>query len=114
MTRYWCVNCDHNDCLQHGIEKNLWMMQYQFADEHGHLFQGDRKPAIRRNWQQLAKIKVGDWFVAYLKRNTFYAIGKVIAPRRSQTAQDVADTVEQYLERQRSHDHATGYVYYSP
>jgi hypothetical protein len=114
MTRYWCVNFNHDDCLQHGIAKNLWMMQYQYADSHGHTFQGDRKAAIQRNWKQLDKITAGDWFVAYLKRSTFYAIGKVITPRRPQTAHDFTDTIEHYLQEKNSHKHNTGYIYYTP
>lgn len=114
MARYWCVNFDFPDCLIHGIEKNLWLMQYQYADEKGHVFQDDRKAAIRRNWEQLAKVKPGDWFVAYLKTNTFYAIGQVITPRKTKTTQDVMDNIEDYLERKESHEHTKGCVYYSP
>lgn len=114
MTRYWCVNFDFPDCLIHGIKKNLWLMQYQYADDEGHVFQGDRKASIRRNWEQLANVSPGDWFVAYLKKNTFYAIGKVITPRRAKTTHDVTDTIEEYLERKQSHMYSKGCVYYTP
>lgn len=120
MTKYWCVNFDSEACLKHGIERNLWMMQYQYADDHGHEHQGHKKGAISRNWNQVGKIKPGHWFVAYLpgKRavtgNPFYAVGKVITPRRAKTAHDPSDTIQNYLRRQRSHDHDTGYVYYTP
>ena len=45
---------------------------------------------------------------------TFYAVGRVTTPRRAKTAHDPADTIQNYLKRQRSHDNATGYVYYTP
>jgi hypothetical protein len=120
MTKYWCVNFDSEACLQHGIKRNLWMMQYQYADGHGNEHQGYKKGAISRNWHQMGKIKPGHWFVAYLpgnravSGNPFYAVGKVITPRRARTAHDPADTIQNYLKQQRSHDHDTGYVYYTP
>ena len=120
MTKYWCVNFDSEACLQHGIKRNLWMMQYQYADDHGNEHQGYKKGAISRNWNQMSKIKPSHWFAAYLPGsravtgNPFYAVGKVVTPRRAKTAHDPADTIQGYLQRQRSHDHDTGYVYYTP
>jgi hypothetical protein len=120
MAKYWCVNFDSETSLAHGIEKNLWMMQYQYADDHGNEHQGYKKGRISSNWRRLAKVKPGHWFVAYLpgnravSGNPFYAIGQVITPRRPKTAHDHADTIEDYLTRQRSHDHDSGYVYYTP
>ena len=35
MTTYWCANFDAQACLDHGIDNDLWMMQYQYADDHG-------------------------------------------------------------------------------
>ena len=113
MTKYWCVNFDSDACLEYGIEKNLWLMQYQYPDDHGHLHQGT-KGAIRKNWERLGEITPGDWVVAYLKTNTFYAIAKVITPRRPKTIRDHADTIENYLEQKNSHEHKTGFVYYTP
>ena len=119
MPKYWCVNFDSEASLEHGIEKNLWMMQYQYADSHGNEHQGYKKGAITRNWRQLEKIKPGHWLVAYLPGNRaitgnpFYAIGKVVTPRRLKTAHDHTDTIEGYLKRQKSHEHSTGYVYYT-
>jgi len=113
MTKYWCVNFDDPACLKHGIQKKLWMMQYQYADDQGNDYQGYKKPAIRMNWERLGKIKPGHWFVAYLKHNTFFAIGKVITPRRPQTPHDFADTIANYLDRKKSHEHSTGCVYYT-
>ena len=119
MVTYWCVNFDSEASLEHGIENDLWMVQYQYADDKGNEHQGDRKSSISRNWNRLKGIKPGDWFVAYLPGsktatgNPFYAIGKVRTPRRPKTAHDAADTIEEYLKRQRSHDHSTGFVYYT-
>lgn len=114
MPRYWCVNFDSEACLQHGIQRHLWMMQYQYADDHGNEFQGYKKGAIRKNWERLAAISPGDWFVAYLKPQTFYAIGKVITPRKSKTAHDRSNTIEDYLTHLKSHEVKTGYVYFTP
>ncbi len=119
MTTYWCVNFDSEACLEHGIDKNIWMMQYQYADDHGNVFQGgNKKSATTLNWRRLKNISDGDWFVAYLPRdrtvtgNTFFAIGKARMPRRSYTSGDHKSTVEQYVIDQKSHNHSTGYVYY--
>jgi hypothetical protein len=110
---YWCANFNIAACLRHGIEKQLWMMQYQYSDGRGHTFQGNKKGAIRRNWKQAEQIKEGDWIVAYLKPQTFYAIGRVILPRRLKSPGELTETVDDYLNRKSSHEHATGYVYYT-
>jgi hypothetical protein len=81
VTKYWCVNFDSEDCLRHGIEQNLWMMQYQYADDRNNRFQSHKPGAISNNWRQLENVRPGDWFVAYLKKNTFFAVGKVRKPR---------------------------------
>jgi hypothetical protein len=120
MTKYWCVNFDSEACLRHGVGRNCWMMQYQFADDQGPVHQGRKKGAITRNWNQAGKIEAGHWLVAYLpgKRaitgNPFFAVGQVITPRRARTPHDPADTIRAYLRRQRSHDRRTGFVYYTP
>jgi hypothetical protein len=113
MIKYWCVNFDHPACLEHGIRNKLWLMQYQYADDHGRVFQGNKKGAIRKNWERLETIKPNHWFVAYLKPSTFFAVGKVIKPRRAKTAQDHTNSIATYLEQKRSHRQATGYVYYT-
>ncbi len=123
MTSYWCANFDSVDCLKHGIKKKLWLMQYQYKDDHDHIYQdGKRKGRVCINWKQLKKISPGDWLVAYLggkaagkrtKESTFYAIGQVIKPRTPKATHDHTDTIENYLERQSSHDHDTGYVSYT-
>ena len=97
--------------LTHGIEKNVWMMQYQYADEQGNGFEGDGPAQITKNWRRLEEIQVGDQFAAYLPRNTFYATGTVIKPRK---AMDIRGTVEEYLKSKRSHNHKKGVVYYTP
>lgn len=119
MTTFWCVNFDTESCLSHGFDKHFWMMQYQYADDAGNEHQGDKKPAISRNWNRLEQISSGDWFVAYLPKkrtttgNTFFAVGKVITPRRPKKPTDDTDTIEEYLKRRRSHDHKAGHVYYT-
>lgn len=117
MTRYWCVNFDSESkvCLKHGIKKKLWLMQYQYKDDHGNVFQdGNQKAATTANWKRLTEVKAGDKFVAYLRRRRFFAIGTVIAPRRAKTPDDPTDSIEEYVKRKRSHDHKSGYVYYTP
>ena len=67
MTTYWCANFDNVDCFKHGLDKKLWLMQYQYKDDHGHVFQdGVRKGRIRMNWQRVGEVSLGDWLVAYL------------------------------------------------
>jgi hypothetical protein len=110
----WCANFDMKPCLEHGIANNLWLMQYQYPDAHGHIYQGDKKEAIRKNWERLGEISAGDQFVAYLKPSTFFAIGQVRTPRRSKTEKDPADTITGYLDRKKSHRYASGFVYYPP
>ena len=95
------------------------MMQYQYKDDYGNVFQdGRQKSATTTNWRRLKGISDGDLFVAYLPRdrtkagNSFFAIGQVRMPRRIQTSTDDKTTIEQYVVDQRSHDHSTGFVYY--
>jgi len=89
-------------------------MQYQYADDHGNIYQGNKKAAIRKNWERLGEIRPGDQFVAYLQENQFFAIGTVIKPRRSKQADDSTNTIADYLDGKTSHDHRTGYIYYTP
>lgn len=79
-----------------------------------YIYGNDDKGAIRRNWQRVGIISPGDWFVAYLPPSMFYAFGRVITPRRPKTVHDHADTIDNYLTQQRSHDHHSGCVYYTP
>ncbi len=113
MTRYWCVDFCNDAILTHGLEKKLWMMQYQYDDGNDE-FQADRPASITRNWRRLQEISAGDRFVAYRPRNKFFATGTVIKPRHAKTAKDQTDTIEEYLKRKRSHDRKTGFVFYTP
>jgi hypothetical protein len=99
--------------LTHGIEKKLWLMQYQYEDESGN-FQGDNPGAIARNWRRLEEISVGDRLAAYLKRNTFFATGTVTRTRHASNSADHTGTIEGYLNRKKSHEHKTGFVFYTP
>lgn len=115
QTKCWCVNFDHLDCLQYGLDNNLWMMQYQYSDPAGHEFQGGNQiSTTTRMWRRLAEVEVGDRFVAYLSGNWFFATGTVISPRRVQTPKDAVDDVESYVKRKDSHSRKRGYVYYTP
>lgn len=117
MPKYWCVNFDSVSkvCLQHGIDRQLWLMQYQYADDQGNVFQdGRQRASTTSNWRRMKEIKVGDKFVAYLPGNKFYAIGTVIEPRRAKKPNDPSDTIDEYVARKQSHDHDTGFVYYTP
>jgi hypothetical protein len=110
---YWCVNFGYQEPLDHGIEKKCWMMQYQYADDEGNEHEGDRPGVIGKNWRRLALVKPGHKFVAYLRGNRFFAIGTVIKPRRPSSEKEHGD-IEKYLQRKRSHDRTTGFVYYTP
>ena len=120
MTQYWCVNFDSKECMNHGIEHNLWMMQYQYEDESGNVFQGGRqKGATTANWNRLPKIKEGDWFVAYLPKkqtangNTFFAFGKVRKPRKSPKSDAHVSTVAEYVTVYSSHEFDSGVIHYT-
>jgi len=113
MTQYWCVNFDSEDCLKHGLKHNLWMMQYQYKDDHGNLFQDERKSRISSNWQQLKNVKIGHFVVAYLKKNRYFAVGEVRTPRHVRSASDVTSKIDTHLEVQRSHDDKNKFVFYT-
>jgi hypothetical protein len=106
MPSYWCVNFELAENLKHGIDKNLWMMGYQYADDQDDA--GPRKAAITRNWRKLEEIDAGDRFVAYLPGNRFFATGTVRKPKRAKTSRDRTDTIEEYLERGKAYQ--SGYV----
>jgi hypothetical protein len=110
MMQYWCLNFDgpQLDMLNYGLEKSLWMMQYQYS-QGGQINQGHKPSAIANNWKAAQKIAVDDLCVAYLRPNTFYAIGRVIPPRKGKTDDD---TVERTIQ-QRSHLYTQGVVYYA-
>lgn len=120
MTHYWCVNFDSEECMKHGIMHDLWMMQYQYEDDSGNVFQGgNQKSATTANWNRLTEIKAGDWFMAYLPKrrtttgNTFFAVGKVCMPRKSAKSESHVSTVAEYVSAQRSHEYKSGVIHYS-
>jgi hypothetical protein len=92
----------------------MWMMQYQFADDAGNVFESLWPGTIRNNWETAGEVKPGDWLVAYLPTNTFYAIGRVIKSRCFDLARQYPGTIADYLNRKRSHDYKSGYVSYTP
>jgi hypothetical protein len=119
MTQCWCVNFDHERCLKHGIKRNLWMMQYQYEDDFGNVFQGDRKPSTTANWRRLTQIRAGDRFVAYLPKNrshtgnAFFAVGRVCTPRKPAKSDAHVFTVAEYVRNRRSHEFKSGVVHYT-
>lgn len=106
--------------MKHGIKHDLWMMQYQYEDGSGNVFQGgNQKSATTANWNRLTEIKAGDRFVAYLPKkrtttgNTFFAVGKVCTPRKPAKSGSHVSTVAEYLSAQRSHEYKSGVIHYS-
>jgi hypothetical protein len=96
------------------------MMQYQYEDDSGNVFQGGhQKSATTANWNRLTEVKAGDWFVAYLPKkrtttgNTFFAVGRVRTPRKAAKSGNHISTVAEYVSAQRSHDFNSGVIYYS-
>jgi hypothetical protein len=83
MPTHWCANFDHPDVLAHGLSHDTWLMQYQY--EHGGFdYQGNRRQKARTTaiWKSLTEIAVGDWILAYLTGNNFFAVGKVRRTKR--------------------------------
>jgi Domain of unknown function (DUF3883) len=114
MEKYWIANFDFEECLKYGLRNKLWMMQYQYSDAVGNVFQGDRPSAVTTNWRQVKEVQVGDFLVAYLSRkrrpNGFFAIGKVIAPRKKPNHIGI---VEDYVSRKQSHEFSKGVIHYT-
>lgn len=111
---YWCANFDNYSALTHGIENDSWLVQYQY--EHaGFDYQGHRnqRGMVKRAWKGFSDVQIGDWLVAYLKSNTFFAIGQVRQPRifSNPDVQINDDTVERTL-HEKSHKHLAGVVRY--
>ena len=96
--------------LRHGLFQNIWLMQYQYRHNgDGHDYQSTKWPGtITRNWNAAGRIKVGDFCAAYLKGCRFYAIGKVIAPRKTILQQDKFRRTRE----QKRHTYLTGTVGY--
>jgi len=111
---YWCANFDNYSALTHGIEKDSWLVQYQY-EHSGFDFQGhkNQRGMVTRAWKDFSDVRIGDWLVAYLKTNTFFAIGQVRQPRIFSNA-DVEisdDTVARTLDK-KSHKYLAGIVRY--
>ncbi len=83
MTTYWCANFDGGDVLDHGLEIDAWLLQYQYKNG-GFEYQGNPRQKGRTTavWKSLTEISVGDWLLAYLPGNAFFAVGKVRRPRK--------------------------------
>jgi len=120
MPQFWCVNFDLEECMEHGISHDFWMMQYQYEDDFGNEFQGgSQKSATTANWKRLTEIQVGDWFVAYLPKrrtetgNTFFAVGKVRTPRKQPSSSSHVSTVAKYVTDQESHEYDSGVIHYT-
>lgn len=105
--KYWCANFEHDACLRHGLAGGFWLMHFQYTDDDD----GHRRSRITTNYQQLQGVQAGDMLVAYLRTNTFYAVGKVVAPKRVATQSDTVDTIGDYLQRHRAYN--TGYIYFT-
>jgi small subunit ribosomal protein S10 len=117
--RYWCLNCaldagqkagDESIILTHCLEQNLWAMQYQYAhNSHDYQDNALQRGTIVRNWDAIAEIQPGDWCAAWMPSGMFYAIGRVIKPRR---AAALHDRVDRTLSERR-HIHLDGIVHYT-
>ena len=116
MTQYWAANFDFHECLQHGLDNQFWMMQYQYTDDvTGLVYQGVNPGKVTINWKKTKSVQIGDVLVAYLRRkgnpnrNGFFAIGRVIEPRKKATSKS---SLEAYVAHKRSHDHKKGIIHY--
>jgi hypothetical protein len=95
---YWCANFDDTDVLDHGLEIDAWLLQYQY--EHGGFdYQGNRRRKGRTTavWKSLREVEIGDWLLAYLSGGWFFAVGRVVEPKtleRQAGAVQHCDTVE--------------------
>jgi hypothetical protein len=116
---YWCVNfdagagqlggMDEDYVLRHGLRRNVWLMQYQY-DHYGHDYQVTKPFGnIKKNWNAAGRISVGDWCAAYLRGCRFYAIGKVISPRKRRIHRDEFERTH----REGCHLYFSGTVAYS-
>jgi hypothetical protein len=83
MARYWCMNFDAEEVLQHGLQETFWALQYQYSHG-GHVYQGspNQLHSTTKHLKAVTEIEAEDWLVAYLKPKTFYAVGEVIEPRQ--------------------------------
>jgi hypothetical protein len=114
---YWCVNFDVDDqVLDHGVSESLWLMQYQYSHG-GHAYQGEKNQiaTTSRTWNIVREIKPGDWLVAYLPNNMFFAVGRVIEPRfreRHTGQPQHQDTIDRTV-HEHEHSYLNGVVRYT-
>jgi hypothetical protein len=116
MARFWCVNFDAEEVLQHGLQENFWAMQYQYSHG-GHVYQGspNQLHSTTKHLKAVVEVEAGDWLVAYLKPKTFFAVGEVIEPRQRawQRGHQVhEDSIERTVTEQ-SHRFLDGIVRYT-
>jgi hypothetical protein len=107
MAQYWCLNFDFFPVLTSGLDTNSWMMQYQYACQ-GRMNQQHKVNRLTANWRGAQRIEPGDFCLAYLAPNGFYAVGAVAEPPEHR---DHVDTVKRALDEDR-HKHLDGIVYY--
>ena len=110
--RYWCLNFDLPEVLEHGLRNGAWMMQYQYSHDRKP-YQGHKIRAITNNWRSAARIKPRDWCLAYLKGNKFFATGEVVAPRKAATHHDTVERTLRGAPGERRHLYYDGIVYYT-
>jgi hypothetical protein len=112
---YWCANFDFADALDHGLRIDAWLLQYQY--EHGGFeYQGNRRQKGRTTatWKSLREVELGDWLIAYLSGNAFFAVGQVVEPKPREWQSGVTehfDTVGRTV-RDGYHLHFDGIVRY--
>lgn len=121
MARIWCGNFDRGagkdqcEVLQHGLRINSWVMQYQY--EHGgYEYQGNRRQKARTTeaLKTMYDVRIGDVLIAYLKGSKFFAIGRVVAPRkltRLPASKLQVDSIERTID-ERCHQYLSGIVKY--
>lgn len=113
MKTYWCANFDRGNVLEHGLEIDAWLLQYQY--EHGGFeYQGNRRQKGRTTavWKSLTEIAVGDWLLAYLSGNAFFAVGRVSRPRKLSKNPIHQDCVSRTVTEKR-HIYLDGLVRYT-
>lgn len=113
--RYWCANFDFDEVLDHGLRIDAWLMQYQYEHD-GFEYQGNHRQKGRTTatWKCLCEVEIGDWLIAYLSGNRFFAVGRVVEPKRRDwqiSAPEHFDTVERTV-RQGHHLFFDGIVRY--
>ncbi|MFN6109563.1 MAG: hypothetical protein ACK493_04220 [Planctomycetota bacterium] len=112
MATYWCGNFDTENTLGHGLAINSWLMQYQYAHS-GFDYQGTRrqKKMTTEAWKMLKRVSVGDWIIAYLPNNTFFAFGQICEHKTRKGVQVHSDSIKRTI-AEACHLHFDGVVKY--